>query len=82
MDTASTISDQDVVSKHYGVLSQRAHTLNYPIKKVGTVAEHFMKLVPRGYDMYKIAILMIVSILLFHMCATLIHTLQVDQVIE
>jgi hypothetical protein len=84
MDTASTTPDRDAVCERYGILSQCAHILGHLIKKVGMVVERLQKLVPtwRGYDVRKIAMLMLISILLYHLCATFIHTLQVDHVIE
>ena len=88
-DQGDTLSRRHESDKNHGALSQRAQTFSYLIRKVGAIAERFklLKLVPRGYDVRTVmctaAILTIISMLLYHVYVTFIHTstLQVDQVI-
>jgi hypothetical protein len=97
MNTARTTSDEgDAVSERHdsdnksSASSQRlstqlqdSHTLSYLIKKVGAVIECLLKLrlAPRDYNMHKIVMVMIKSVILYCLCAAVIHSLQVDQVI-
>jgi hypothetical protein len=98
MNTARTTSDEGdaVPERHDGddkssAPSQRlstqlqgSHTLSHLIKKVGAVAERLLKLrlAPRGYDVRKIVMVMIISVIFYYcLCAAVIHILQVDQVI-
>jgi hypothetical protein len=97
MNTAHTTSDKgDTVPEHHdgddksSAASQRlsaqlqgTHTLSHLIKKVGAVTECLLKLrlAPRGYDVCKIVMVMIISVILYCLCVTIINILQVDQVI-
>jgi hypothetical protein len=91
MDTTSAILEQrdegpdSECQDNYGGIQPRnlgsqlhdSHIPTYLIKKTGEVAEHLLK----DWGVRKTIILVIIFIVLYQLCTTLLHALQVDQVI-